>query len=206
MKVLLINGSPNETGCTYTALTLIAKALAADGVETEIFWAGAKPIGGCIGCSQCKGKGRCVFDGVVNQLLDKAETADGFVFGSPVHFAGISGNMKCLLDRAFCAGKDAFRYKPAAVAVSARRAGTTASLDELLKYPTINQMPVVSSGYWTMVHGQKPSEVLQDAEGCAVMDQLGHNMAWLLRCIDAGKQNGVAYPTDAPRPRTNFIR
>ena len=206
MKVLLINGSPREKGCTYTALTLVAKTLEENGVETEIFWAGAQPIGGCTGCGGCRKTEACVYGGPVNALLEKAKEADGFVFGSPVHYAGISGNAKGLLDRAFYAGKAYFAHKPAALVVSARRAGTTAALDEMMKYPTINQMPVVSSCYWSMVHGSVPEDVLQDAEGCAVMEQLGCNMAWLLRCIQLGAENGIPHPDTPARPMTNFIR
>ena len=206
MKVLLINGSPHPAGCTHTALRLTARQLTAAGIETEFFWPGAAPIGGCTGCGGCKPGGRCIYDDAVNRLLDKAAEADGFVFGSPVHYAGISGNLKGLLDRAFSAGSRAFTGKPAALVVSARRAGTTAALDELMKYPTINQMPVVSAGYWPMVHGNTPEEVLQDAEGCAIAAQLGDNLAWLLRCIQLGKENGLERPAPAPRPRTNFIR
>ena len=206
MKVLLVNGSPHEKGCTYTALTLAEKSLVQAGVETEIFWVGAQPVGGCSGCGGCRGTGRCIYDDAVNRLLEKAEAADGFVFGSPVHYAGISGSMKGLLDRAFFAGKSAFAYKPAALAVSARRAGTTAALDELMKYPAINQMPVVSAGYWPMVHGQTPADVLQDEEGCGIMAQLGRNLAWVLQCLALGKANGLPHPEPAALPRTNFIR
>ena len=205
MKVLLVNGSPHEKGCTYTALTLVEKSLVQTGLETEIFWVGAQPVGGCSGCGGCRGSGHCVYDDVVNRFLEKAEAADGFVFGSPVHYAGISGNMKGLLDRAFSANKAAFSYKPAALAVSARRAGTTAALDELMKYPTIDQMPVISAGYWPMVHGQTPADVLQDAEGCGIMAQLGRNLAWVLQCLALGKENGIPHPEPCPLPRTNFI-
>ena len=146
---------------------------------------GTKPVGGCIGCGGCaKGSG-CVFGGVVNEVIEKAKTADGFVFGTPVHYASASGNMTSFLDRLAYAGGKYLAYKPAAICCSARRAGTTATLDQLAKYPEFFHMPLVSGSYWPMVHGSAPEQVLQDQEGCAVMRELGRNMAWLLHCMDA---------------------
>ena len=208
MKVLLINGSPNENGCTYTALCEAAGALEQEGVETEIFQMGKQPVRGCIGCGGCarKGDGRCVFgDDAVNRALEKAETADGYIIGSPVYFASANGSLIAMLDRMFYAGK-CFSYKPAAAVVSARRAGTTASLDEIGKYFSIRNMPVVSSKYWTMVHGNTPEEVRQDLEGMQNMRVLGRNMAWLLKCLEAGKQAGIAIPEPETPVKTNFIR
>ncbi len=208
MKVLLINGSPNENGCTYTALCEAAGALEQEGIETEIFQMGKQPVRGCIGCGGCarKGDGRCVFgDDAVNRALEKAETADGYIIGSPVYFASANGSLIAMLDRMFYAGK-CFSYKPAAAVVSARRAGTTASLDEIGKYFSIRNMPVVSSKYWTMVHGNTPEEVRQDLEGMQNMRVLGRNMAWLLKCLEAGKQAGIAIPEPETPVKTNFIR
>ncbi len=208
MKVLLINGSPNESGCTYTALCEAAGALEREGIETEIFQMGKQPVRGCIGCGGCarKGDGRCVFgDDAVNRALEKAETADGYIIGSPVYFASANGSLIAMLDRMFYAGK-CFSYKPAAAVVSARRAGTTASLDEIGKYFSIRNMPVVSSKYWTMVHGNTPEEVRQDLEGMQNMRVLGRNMAWLLKCLEAGKQAGIAIPEPETPVKTNFIR
>ncbi len=208
MKVLLINGSPNENGCTYTALCEAAGALEREGIETEIFQMGKQPVRGCIGCGGCarKGDGRCVFgDDAVNRALEKAETADGYIIGSPVYFASANGSLIAMLDRMFYAGK-CFSYKPAAAVVSARRAGTTASLDEIGKYFSIRNMPVVSSKYWTMVHGNTPEEVRQDLEGMQNMRVLGRNMAWLLKCLEAGKQAGIAIPEPETPVKTNFIR
>lgn len=206
MKVLLINGSPHEKGCTYTALSLIAGELEAAGVGTEIFWVGAKPIGGCMGCGACKtGKG-CVLGGKVNEAIEKAKAADGFVFGSPVHYASASGNMTSFMDRLAYAGGKNLAYKPAAICCSARRAGTTTTLDQLVKYPQFFHMPLVNGSYWAMVHGQSPEQVLMDEEGCAVMKELGRNMAWLLRCIEAGRAAGIAHPDNPRKPATNFIR
>ncbi len=208
MKVLLINGSPNENGCTYTALCEAAGALEREGIETEIFQMGKQPVRGCIGCGGCarKGDGRCVFgDDAVNRALEKAETADGYIIGSPVYFASANGSLIAMLDRMFYAGK-CFSYKPAAAVVYARRAGTTASLDEIGKYFSIRNMPVVSSKYWTMVHGNTPEEVRQDLEGMQNMRVLGRNMAWLLKCLEAGKQAGIAIPEPETPVKTNFIR
>ena len=157
MKVLLINGSPNKNGCTYTALSEVAKQLELNGIETEIFHIGVKPVRGCIGCGACsKNNHRCIFnDDTLNAGLEKAANADGFVFGSPVYYASPNGSMISFLDRFFYAGNGAgiFAHKPGAAIVSARRAGTTASLDVLNKYFTFANMPIVSSNYWNMVHG-----------------------------------------------------
>lgn len=206
MKVLLINGSPNAKGCTYTALSEVAKALEENGVETEIAQLGGKPVRGCIGCNGCAGKERCVFDDdVTNEMIAKMESADGLIIGSPVYFASPNGNLMSMLDRMFYAGK-CFAHKPAAAVASARRAGTTVTLDDISKYFGIRQMPVVSSTYWNMVHGSKPEDVLKDEEGMQTMRNLGKNMAWLLKCIESGKQNGIVVPDAETASRTNFIR
>ena len=207
MHVLLFNGSPHKNGCTFTALSEVAKTLEENGVKAEILQIGAKPVRGCIACGGCAGKGRCAFgDDIVNTLIEKMEQADGFIVGSPVYYASANGAVECILDRAFYAGGKAFVHKPAAAVASARRAGTTATLDELTKYFTISQMPVVSSTYWPMVHGNKPEDVAKDEEGLQVMRNLGRNMAWLLKCIEAGKQAGVQVPEAERQYRTNFIR
>lgn len=209
MKVLLINGSPNERGCTYTALSEAAKQLNLNGINTEICSIGNKPARGCIGCGGCRKSkeksGRCIFDDdIVNRLLEKAEKADGFIIGSPVYYASANGALIAILDRVFYAGT-CFAYKPGAAVVSARRAGTTATLDEINKYFTISNMPVVSSQYWNMVHGNTPDEVRQDEEGMQIMRTLGKNMAWLLKCIKAGKENGIEIPQSEQKIVTNFI-
>lgn len=207
MKVLLFNGSTRKNGCTYVALSEVAKALNAEGIETEIVQMGAGAVRECIGCNQCVGKGKCVFaDDVVNEWLEKATTADGFVFGSPVYYAHPAGHFLAALDRMFYAGGECFQHKPGAAVVTARRAGTTASLDVLNKYFTDAQMPVVSSTYWNMVHGPAPELVGQDLEGLQTMRNLGRNMAWLLKCIQAGKQQGVTPPTAETAHWTNFNR
>lgn len=208
MKVLLINGSPRSQGCTFTALSEVAKELNLEGIETEIFHIGTKPIRGCTDCGVCSGtkSGKCAFDDdTVNVALDKAKAADGIVFGSPVHYAAASGQITSFLDRFFYAG-GGLPYKPGAAVVTCRRGGSTAALEQLNKYFTISNMPVVSSQYWNMVHGNTPEEVRQDLEGMQIMRTLGKNMAWLLKCIEAGKEAGIKYPVREPRAVTNFIR
>ncbi len=207
MKVFLVNGSPHEHGCTDAALQEVAGALQRGGVETEIFWIGKKPLGGCVACGACGKLGKCAFDDAVNEFAALAQGADGFVFGSPVHYAAASGNMTGFLDRLFySAPKDTFRLKPAAVVVSARRGGTTAAYEQLLKYPGISEMPIISSRYWNMVHGATADEARQDAEGMACMRVLGANMAYFLRCRAAAEAAGIALPEEEPRVWTNFIR
>ena len=208
MKVLLLNGSSHPHGCTDTALQAIATALESDGIQAEILFLGNEPIRDCTACGACKTLPcRCFFDDdVVNQVIAKAEAADGFIFGTPVYYSHPSGRILSVLDRVFYAGKHAFAHKPAAAIASARRAGTTATLDVLQKYFTISQMPVVSSTYWTMVHGSKPEDVLQDAEGLQTMRNLAANMAWLLKCIQAGQAASIQPPQTESGSRTNFIR
>lgn len=207
MKVLLVNGSPHMHGCTYTALCEVEKTLKEDGIETEIFWVGIKPIAGCMGCGACGKLGKCVIDDVVNEFVEKAKEADGFIFGSPVHYAGASGALTSFMDRAFYSGSAAIRYKPASTVVSARRGGNTATYDQINKYYGLSQMPIVSSTYWNMVHGHTPEEVMQDEEGLQTMRVLGRNMAYLLKCIECAKQNGIEKPKpEAVRKVTNFIR
>lgn len=208
MKVLLVNGSAKEKGCTYTALAEVAEALGQEGIETEIAWLGAGAIRDCIGCVQCNTKHMgCIFDDdCINEMILKAKDADGFVFGTPVYYAHPSGRILSALDRMFYAGKSAFAHKPGAAVASARRAGTTASVDVLNKYFTIAEMPVVSSSYWNMVHGNKPEEVKEDKEGLQVMRNLGRNMAWLLKCIEAGKDQGILIPENEYSSKTSFIR
>ncbi len=207
MKVVLLNGSCRSKGCTFTALGEIAKILQSESIETEIVQIGTGPVRDCIGCKQCVGKGKCVFgDDAVNEFIDKAKEADAFVFGSPVYYAHPDGRIQCFLDRAFYAGKKCFAHKPAAVIAVARRAGTTASIDVLNKYPTIAEMPLVTSSYWNMAFGNSPEEILKDEEGMQTMRNLGRNMAWLLKCIAAGKAQGIDAPANEVGVRTNFIR
>lgn len=206
---MLVNGSPHPKGCTFTALSEIAAILNANDVETDHFWIGNKPVGGCIDCRKCVEKGVCIFGGVVNDFLDVAADYDGFVFGSPVHWGATSGNMKSFMDRAFfadfCGSGGRFLFKPAACVASARRSGIVTATDQMNRYFSLSQMPIVSSRYWDGVHGMNPDEVRQDAEGVQTMRFLARNMAWLMKCLAAGKKEGIALPEQEKVEFTNFI-
>lgn len=207
MKVLLINGSPNKNGCTNAALSIVAGELKKQGVDSEIVWLGNGLIRGCIGCGGCKTGGGCVFnDDPINAIGEKIKTADGYVFGAPVHYASPNGATVAAMDRLFYAYGRYMQFKPAASVVSARRAGTTASYDVLNKYIGINNMLQVPSTYWNMVHGSKAEEVLKDEEGVTVMRAIGSNMAWLLKLLDKAKGTDLEKPVLIPKARTNFIR
>lgn len=193
-KVLMLNGSRKEKGCTYTALGLVGEGLKEYGIDSEIVHVGGpKTLNGGI-------------NDLVKELGAKGEKASGLVIGSPVYYAGPSGEICAVLDRLFSLYGDTFRYKPGAAVTSARRGGTTATLDRLLKYLTYNEMPVATSCYWPMVHGNKPEEVMQDEEGVHVMRRLGRNLGWMIKSIEAGKEAGVQQPVKLDKPATNFIR
>ena len=231
MKVLLVNGSPHKEGCTYTALCEVSKALNENGVDTDIFWIENKPLSGCIACKKCKDNNRCVFNDSVNEFLDIAGDYDGFIFGSPVHWGGACGTITSFMDRVFYGrrklfqnklaatvvscrvfyadlnGKGGrFRLKPAAAVISARRAGTTATWDQMNKYFGLMQMPIVTSRYWNMVHGATPDEVKQDKEGMQVMQVLGNNMAFFINCKNVAMKMGINMPEEPEFVFTNFIR
>lgn len=208
MKILMINGSPHEKGCTYTALKEIESVLREEGVQSEILHIGGEAMHSCIGCNACKKAGRCLRypDDIVNRTIEKVREADGFIFGSPVHYASACGAITTYLDRIFYCAGSAFRFKPGAAIVSCRRGGATAAFDQLNKYFTISQMPIVSSQYWNMVHGNTPDEVRQDLEGLQGMRTLARNMVYLIRCIEAGKAAGVPFPKQEQKISTNFIR
>ncbi len=205
MKVLLVNGSSRENGCTNEALKEVSRALKEEGVETEIFFIGNAPLSDCIACNKCRETGECVFGDIVNEFVEKAKDADGFVFGSPVYYAHPSGRLLSFMDRVFYSGSKQFAFKPAAAVLSARRAGTTASFDVINKYFTICSMPVVSSTYWNHVYGSQPEDVKQDKEGLMTMYNIGKNMAWMLKCIALGKENGINAPYNE-KIKTNFTR
>ena len=205
MKVILVNGSPHEHGCTYTALREAEKALNADGIDTEIFWLGKKPVSGCIACGACRKLGKCFMEDAVNEFTALAKEADGFIFGSPVHYASAGGAITSFMDRAFYSGGAALRYKPAAAVASCRRAGGTATLDMLNKYFTISCMPVVSSSYWNEIHGNTAEEASKDAEGLQTMTNLGKNMAWLLQAVALGRAQIPVEPREK-RVYLNLIR
>lgn len=206
MKVLLLNGSPHEHGCTYTALHEAETALRKHGIETEIFHIGTKPVAGCIACGKCKSGAPCIFDDGVNALAARLDEFDALIVGAPVYYAGPSGQSTAFLDRLFYSASKKLRGKPAAAVVSCRRGGASAAFDRLNKYFSINSMPIVTSQYWNQVHGNTPEEVLQDAEGLQTMRTLAENMAWLLKCIEAGKAAGVPVPSYEAPTKTNFIR
>ena len=205
-KVLLINGSPNERGCTYTALHEVEKSLNKNGVETEILYLGKGPVQGCTGCRACGKTGKCAFDDGVNRLIERLEEFDGLVVGSPVYFASPNGTLLAFLDRLFFAAGNKFAGKAAAAVVSYRRGGATAAFDVLNKYFTICNMAVVTSQYWNQIHGNTPEQALQDAEGLQTMRTLGENMAWLIKNIRAGGAAGVPEPEYEKKVKTNFIR
>ena len=207
MKVLLLNGSPRAKGCTYTGLAEIAGELHKQDIETEIVHIGKKPITGCTACMSCRKTKRCVFkDDGVNNFLDKVQEADGIVFGTPVHFAGVSGAMKSFMDRVFYADSSAFRGKPGAIMASCRRGGSSATLDGLIKYPSYGEMMIVSGRYWNMIHGNTPEEAKQDLEGMQNLRFVAQNMAWILQSIEAGKKAGIQLPESVDKNWTNFIR
>ena len=204
-NVLLINGSPNQHGCTYTALAEMASALNAEGIETEIIHVGNKDIRGCIACGRCAETGHCVFNDAVNEVAPKFAEAAGLVVGSPVYYASANGTLTNFLDRLFFSTPFSKWLKVGAAVCSARRAGTTATFDQLNKYFTISEMPIAASQYWNMVHGFTSEDVMQDAEGCQVMRVLGRNVAFLVRAITAERErNGL--PEKEVTRYTNFIR
>lgn len=211
MKVLLINGSPNEFGCTYTALKEVADTLEKEGVQTEFLYLGKKPIAGCIDCGKCRDQvscvfsSACVFDDKVNEIAARLEEFDGLVLGSPVYYAGPSGQLCAFLDRLFHSSGGRMAGKLGASVVSCRRGGAASAFDRLNKYFSISNMHTVGSQYWNQVHGFTPEDVRKDEEGLQTMRTLGRNMAWLLRCIAAGRAAGVAEPVYEARISTHFI-
>lgn len=205
MKVLLINGSPNEKGCTYTALTEVSLTLQKHDIDTEILYVGKKPISGCIACGKCFETGKCMFDDKVNEVAAKLDEYDGIIIGSPVYYAGPSGQITAFLDRLFYTNEAKMAGKLAAAVVSCRRGGASTAFDRLNKYFSISNMHIVGSQYWNQVHGFSPDDVYKDAEGLQTMRTLGENMAWLLKSIEAGKKAGIPTPKYENRMRTHFI-
>lgn len=209
LKVLLVNGSPHKDGCVHTALSEIADTLKAEGVESNIFWVGNQPVSGCIGCGACVGKRSCFRSDKVNEFVKIMDEYDGFVFGTPVHYAAASGAMTSFLDRVFMIDEyngDHFAGKPAAAVATCRRSGATAALDQMNKYMADCNMPIVPSQYWNVVHGNTPDEIRRDVEGLQTMRTLAKNMAWLLKCIATGREHGIEFPAHEQHTMTNFIR
>ncbi len=206
MKVLLINGSPNEFGCTYTALKEVADTINSHNIETEILYLGKAPVAGCIACGKCRDNGKCVFNDKVNDVVSRLDTIDAIVIGSPVYYAGASGQVTAFCDRLFYTASKNMYGKLGASVVSCRRGGASSAFERLNKYFTISNMPVVSSNYWNQVHGYTPDDVKKDLEGLQTMRVLGENICWLLKSIEAGKAAGVPSPNQEKKIFTNFIR
>lgn len=205
MKVILVNGSSHKDGATASLLKEVATALNEEGIETEDYFIGNEPITDCIGCGRCRKEGKCVFSDKVNEFVEMAKGADGFVFGSPVYYAHPSGRLLSFMDRVFYSGSSAFFHKPAAAVLSARRAGCVASYDVINKYFGITSMPIVTSTYWNQGFGNNKDESERDVEGHGTMRNIGLNMAWLLKCIDCGKKLGIEAPENK-KLSMNFIR
>lgn len=209
MKVILLNGSAKPKGCTWTSLHEMEQLLNADGIETETIFIGNEPIRDCTACMKCKTElvNQCAFDdGGVNEFIEKAKAADGFVFASPVYYAHPSGRILSFLDRVYYSSASVLRHKPACAVVNTRRAGTTAALDVLNKFISYAEMPLVTSSYWNLTHGVKPEDVFQDEEGLQTIRNLARNLSWVLRCVEAGKQAGIVPPENEYAARTNFVR
>ena len=210
MKVLLINGSPHPNGCTYTALKEIETTLKEEKIESEFYNVGTEPISSCRGCTACGRLGRCIIDDEVNEFLDYAKHFDGYIIGAPVHYAAPPGSLISFLDRVFyvnfMSNRKIFEHKPAAAVTSARRAGTTSALDQMNKYFSISEMPIISGRYWNMVHGMNAVQVRHDEEGLQNMRFLARNMAWHLKCVEAADKAGIPRPKTEDVVHTNFIR
>lgn len=206
MKVLLINGSPNKEGCTFTALSEVASVLQAEGIATEMLYLGKKPLAGCIACGNCMKTGHCFRDDVVKDIQVRLDEFDGFVVGSPVYYSGPTGQLVSFLNRLFYATEGRMAGKPGTAVVSCRRGGASATFEQINQYFAISNMPIVSSQYWNSVHGFTPDDVRKDKEGLQTMRTLGQNMAWLLKCIACGRSHGIGLPAYEPRLRTHFIQ
>ena len=207
MKVMVFNGAPKPKGTTAYALSLVEEELNAAGIETVTVQVGTKPVAGCIACNSCSKTGECVFaDDGVNEAAKLAEECDGFVFGAPTYYFSAAGQARSFLDRLYYSAGSKLRFKPCAVLSVARRAGTVTAVDDLLKYPMINQQPVVSTCYIPVAFGSNAEQMQQDEEGIRIMRTLGRNMAWMLKSIEAGREAGVQIPEELPRAMTNFIR
>lgn len=211
MKVIAINGSPKSNGNTAYGISIVAKELADAGIEVEVLNIGTKPVRGCIACGKCykNRNDQCVFDDdIANGLIAKMKEADGIILAAPTYFAGLSGSMKSFLDRAFyvhSANGGLFRHKVGASLSAVRRAGATATIDQLNRYLLYAEMPIVSSNYWDVIYGRVPGDAEQDAEGNQTLRILGKNMAWMLQLIENGK-GIVAEPEPEAKVATSFIR
>ncbi|MGL4606724.1 MAG: flavodoxin family protein [Eubacteriaceae bacterium] len=211
MKVLGINGSPHGEGNTFTALTIAGEIFAQEGIEYEIFNVGMKAVQGCTGCGACSKKKNeeCIFSkDVVNEGIQKMKEAQGIILGSPVHFSGISGNMKSFLDRAFyVAGSNGglFRHKVGASIAAVRRSGGVTTFDQLNHYLNYSEMVIATGNYWNVIHGRMPGEAEQDSEGAQAIEVTAQNMVWLMRLIEKGREM-VPEPKQAKKIYMHFIR
>lgn len=206
MKVLLINGSPNKEGCTYTALREVEMTLQTNGIDTELLYLGKKTIAGCIACGNCLKTGHCFREDLVKDIQERLDEFDGIVIGSPVYYSAPTGQLVSFLNRLFYCSENRMAGKVGAAVVSCRRGGASATFEQLNQYFAICNMPIVSSQYWNSVHGFTPDDVRKDKEGLQTMRVLGQNMAWLLKCIESGKRNGIVKPKYEARVRTHFIQ
>lgn len=205
-KMLLINGSAKENGCTGTDLRVIAAELEKRGVASEIIWLGNGPFQDCTGCGGCE-TGRCVHDGdPVNAVIDRLDEFDGMVVGSPIYYAGVSGRVCSFLDRLFYSAGDRMKGKIGAAVVNARRAGTTAGLERLELYFTISGMIIPGSSYWNGTHGRKPEDVEKDAEGMQTLRNLAKTIAWTIDSVEAAEKAGITFPGYEHGTVTDFIR
>ncbi|HEY5584846.1 MAG TPA: flavodoxin family protein [Ruminiclostridium sp.] len=207
MKVLAINGSPHKDGCTYTAIRLMADELEKQNIEVEIVHVGNKLIRGCTACNACNkmAEKKCIFDDdIVNECVEKCKEVDGIIIGSPVYYSGVAGTMKSFLDRFFYSGAN-LQYKVGAAVVSLRRSGGVDSFHQLNNYFNLANVVITPSHYWNVIHGSNAGDVMQDGEGVQIMQNLGKNMAWLLKSLDSSK-NEISLPQKEERVWTNFIR
>lgn len=206
MKVLLVNGSPRQYGCTYTALSEAARALEVRGIGSEIFWVGSGPVQGCTGCGGCRKSGACVFRDPIMELGARIGEFDGFIFGTPVYYGGPSGQILSVMNRLFYSSSGKMAGKPVSAVVSCRRGGASAAFQQMNMHFMMTNMIVITSQYWNQVHGNTPEEVRQDLEGMQTMRTLAENMAYTLRCIEVGKAAGVPSPQYEAKQMTDFIR
>lgn len=205
MKVMLVNGSPRKNGCTNRALEEVKAQLQKEGIDSEIFWIGTK-VQSCIACRQCKKTGKCVFDDILTSFVEKAKDSDGFIFGTPVYYGGPAGGIQSFMDRLFFSSGRYLTNKPVSVVTSCRRGGASETFARLNMYAMMSNCPVVTSQYWNQVHGGEREDVEKDLEGLQTMRTLARNMAWMLKCIEAGKKAGIPLPKHEPWIPTNFIR
>lgn len=210
MKVVAFNGSPKKEGNTYQALRMVTDELEKEGIQVEIIHVGDKAIRGCMACNSCvKNRNeRCIVEDEVNEWIQKMKEADGIIFGSPTHYASITGTMKSFMDRAFYVSSNnrgLFRHKVGAALAVVRRAGGMAAYEQLNKYINYAEMFVPTANYWNVIYGTVPGQVAEDEEGKQILRILGANMAWLMRIIESGKAN-IEKPGSEKKVFTNFIR